>query len=152
MFKSFFKFSAFAITVLLFAACDSFSRKSKDGYYGEKFDTTKAIAANHVSENQRDVLVKGTVTNSCKTEGCWVKLDAGNGEELFVSTEEKFYLPIEGLQGKTVYVKGVTFMDTTSVDELRHQAADAGKTDSEINAITEPEIEVSVVATGIKIL
>ncbi|HJV20168.1 MAG TPA: hypothetical protein VJ552_09855 [Sediminibacterium sp.] len=43
-------------------------------------------------------------------------------------------------------------MVTTSVDELKHYAADAKKSKAEIDAITQPKKEIRLVAKGIKVV
>jgi len=142
--------AAFAV-----ASCNSFS-KQHAGTYGQTFDTAHAVnvsqAVAKTSAQPMPAVVKGTVTSSCKKEGCWMKLDAGNGSDLFVSTEEKFFVPKENMTGKTVYVSGETFLDTTTVEQLRDYAKDEGKSEDEINKINEPKVEVSMRATGVKVL
>jgi hypothetical protein len=109
---------AVAFLALTFASCQQFSKpeKPKSGvFYGEKFDTTHAVPASQAIQNVKPTktVVAGTITKSCQSEGCWVKLDGGDGKELFVSTEDNFTVPKEGMAGLQVYVKGETFTDTT---------------------------------------
>jgi hypothetical protein len=42
-------------------------------------------------------------------------------------------------------------MDTTSVEDLRRYAKQDGKSKEEIEKINEPLVEVSILATGVKI-
>jgi hypothetical protein len=56
------------------------------------------------------------------------------------------------LSGKQVVVDGYAFIETTSVDILRHYAEDAGKSKAEIEAIKEPLRELSFEAAGVMIL
>jgi hypothetical protein len=51
--------------------------------------------------------------------------------------------------GREAIIEGVAKIDTQSVDWLRHKAEDAGKSDEEIAAITEPELKVSFLASGV---
>jgi Domain of unknown function (DUF4920) len=51
-----------------------------------------------------------------------------------------------------VYILGKATKKTTSVEELKHYAEDAGKTKAEIDAITAPKTELSVDATGVKVV
>ena len=48
-------------------------------------------------------------------------------------------------------MQGMAYMDTTSVDMLRHLAEDAGKSQEEIDAITQPELTLAFEATGVVI-
>ena len=146
------------IFILLCVACNDFSKPEspKSGvFYGDTFDTTKALTTNQLvqqvkSQGNAEAVVLGTITQSCQTEGCWVKLDAGDGKEIFVSTEEKFAVPKE-MPGKNVFVKGFAYLDTTSVDDLRAEAKADGKSADDINQIAEPKIDVSFKATGIAV-
>jgi hypothetical protein len=53
--------------------------------------------------------------------------------------------------GRTALMRGTAYIDTIDVDMLRHFAEDAGQTQEEIDAITQPEIEWSFEATGVYI-
>ena len=48
-------------------------------------------------------------------------------------------------------MEGVAKLDTVEVDVLKHYAEDAGKSQDEIDAITEPEIKLAFEAVGVKI-
>jgi hypothetical protein len=152
------KKSIAGLLVLACVACNDFSKPQspKSGvFYGDAFDTTRAVTAGQLlqqvqaSENVETVVL-GTVTQSCQTEGCWVKLDAGNGRELFVSTEQNFAVPKE-IPGKNVFVKGYAYLDTTSVEDLRAEAKADGKSEDDINQIAQPRVNVSFKATGIAV-
>ena len=48
-----------------------------------------------------------------------------------------------------VVMNGKAYVSETSVEELRHYAEDAGKSEEEITAITEPERTFSFEADGV---
>ena len=48
-------------------------------------------------------------------------------------------------------VQGEAFYDTLTVPMLKHYAEDAGKSQAEIDAITEPELRLAFTATGVMI-
>ena len=48
-----------------------------------------------------------------------------------------------------VVVNGKAFVTETTVDELRHYAEDAGKSEEEIAAITESKFEYRFLADGV---
>jgi hypothetical protein len=48
-------------------------------------------------------------------------------------------------------MKGIAAYDTIDVDFLKHLAEDAGQTQEEIDAITEPELALTFEATGVLI-
>ncbi|HZF99715.1 MAG TPA: DUF4920 domain-containing protein [Chitinophagales bacterium] len=147
-----------AAVVLACAACNDFSKPEspKSGvFYGDSFDTTNAWTTGQLVQQVRtngkaEAVVLGTVTQSCQTEGCWVKLDAGDGREVFVSTEQNFAVPKE-IAGKNVFVKGYAYLDTTSVEDLREEAKAHGKSNDDVNGIAEPKVNVSLKATGIAV-
>lgn len=56
------------------------------------------------------------------------------------------------LNGKTVVVQGTATRKETSVEMLRHYAEDAGKSKTEIEAIKEPKVEITMQATGILVM
>ena len=76
-----------------------------------------------------------------------------NQEDVRVTFKDyKFFVPTEGLEGKTAIVKGLAKMQTTDVATLQHFAEDAGKSKEEIAEITEDKKEITLVATGVQIL
>lgn len=94
--------------------------------------------------------LRATIIEACKKKGCWMTLDMGEGEEMLVRFKDYgFFVPTDGVDGKTVIIDGYAFTDTVSVAELRHLAEDAKKSEEEIAAITEPEIGVNFEATGV---
>ena len=62
-----------------------------------------------------------------------------------------FFLPVSAV-GKTVVIDGEIKLKTTSVAELKHYAEDAKKSKEEIDAITQPQKEVRVMAKGIVVV
>jgi hypothetical protein len=61
-----------------------------------------------------------------------------------------FFMPLNSA-GRSLVLSGIAMNDTTSVETLRHYAEDAGKSKEEIEAITEPEVELVFEATGVYI-
>jgi hypothetical protein len=56
------------------------------------------------------------------------------------------------LAGKTVVLNGKAEKKLVSVDELKHFAEDAKKSQQEIDAITQPEMQVKFMATGVLVI
>ncbi|MGV3540216.1 MAG: DUF4920 domain-containing protein, partial [Rufibacter sp.] len=61
-----------------------------------------------------------------------------------------FFLPAQ-VKGKLVVFEGVAFHDTVSVEDQRHFAEDAGKSEAEIATITQPKPVISFVASGVTV-
>ena len=62
-----------------------------------------------------------------------------------------FFVPKQGVVGKTIYMTGEINNDTISVEMLKHYAEDANKSQSHINSITEPKIKLNMIADGVVI-
>ena len=97
-----------------------------------------------------EIAFKGKVNSVCQAKGCWMKLDLGKPEaESFVRFKDyKFFVPMDA-SGSDAIIKGYAFKDETSVEELKHYAKDAGKSEEEIAKITEPKIEYTFLADGV---
>lgn len=98
---------------------------------------------------ESEIKVKAKVTNVCRMKGCWITLDMGHGKEVMVRFKDyEFFVP-KDVAGKTAVVEGRAYVDTVSVETLRHYAEDAGESEAEIKAITKPEERVSFIADGV---
>ena len=90
----------------------------------------------------------GKITDVCSKKGCWMKLDMGNEDVVRVTFKDYgFFVPLDA-SGEVV-VNGKAFVTETSVDDLKHYAEDAGKSEEEIAAITTPEKTYGFVADGV---
>jgi len=142
----------------LFTACQN-SRTTTDenkNVYGVAIDST--VVPMLVAEMKdaldtmpkMDATVTGKVASVCQKEGCWLKLDAGNNETLFMNWDHKFTVP-KDIAGKTVIATGYAYHDTTSIEQLKEYAKDDNKSQAAIDSITQPKIEVKFLATGLVI-
>ena len=59
-----------------------------------------------------------------------------------------FFMP-KNIAGKEVIIDGKAYVSELSVEEQRHYAEDAGKSEEEIAAITEPKRTYSFEANGV---
>lgn len=91
-----------------------------------------------------------TINEVCSKKGCWMKLPAGAANETVMVRfkDYGFFMPLDS-QGREVIVEGKAFVKEVSVDELKHYAEDAGKSEEEIAKITEPKVEMAFEATGV---
>ena len=126
-------------------------------FYGEVIDTVGGLngealrTALSLFEGRTQVRFEGEITATCPKKGCWMNVASGR-DTVFVRFEDYgFFVPTEGVEGKRTIVEGEAFYDTLSVADLRHYAQDAGATEEEIAAITEPELELAFMATGVMI-
>ena len=93
--------------------------------------------------------VEGNITECCQKKGCWMKVDLGNEQTMHVTFKDYgFFVPLNS-GGRNSVLEGVARVDTLSVEWLRHEAEDAGKSAEEIAAINEPQVTLTFEATGV---
>ena len=124
--------------------------------FGIKTTAEGAVAANELTnvmaeKTTADVKVKGTVTEVCKAEGCWIRMQTASGTMLIKMKDHSFTVPM-ALNGKTIVADGTAELKETSVEMLKHYAEDAGKSKAEIESITAPKKEIVLQAKGILVL
>ncbi len=98
------------------------------------------------------VQVKGKVEGVCQAKGCWMNIVSEtdpNMEPMFVKFKDYGFFMPKDIAGRTVIMQGKAFKEETSVDELRHYAEDDGKSKEEIEAITEPKVELKFMADAV---
>lgn len=114
--------------------------------------STEELMAALSQQDTVECTMKAGITGTCAKKGCWMTLDAGLEDDMRVRfTDYGFFVPTEGQEGKEAVIKGRAFKSVTDVDMLRHYAEDAGKSEEEIMAITEPEVSFGFEADGVLI-
>lgn len=156
-----------SLSFVLFA-CDNTSNKAPkeqkqtiaktkpvDGHYGqaisdlESFETiqlVKLLADTSIMEMK----LSGEIEAVCQMSGCWVDLVMGDTPLYITFEDETFTLP-KDVAGKKVIVEGLAKKEIFTIDYLKRKAKSEGKSQEEIDAITEPEVEYSFVARGVQI-
>ncbi len=126
-----------------------------ESYGPVEVDITEAVSVADMlsdfegKDGEQEYTFEGTLTEVCSKAGCWVNIDKGDGETFMVRFKDHFTIPIETAVGTEAFLHGVLYWDTVTVDLLQHFADDAGKSEEEINAITEPKYELGFEADGI---
>lgn len=127
-------------------------------WYGEKVNPDGALNIVDVAAKLEggsefgDTKIKGKIVEVCPNKGCWLKVEIDEKTTAMVKMKDYgFFLPLAA-KGKTVVIDGEVKLKTTSVAELKHYAEDAKKSKEEIDAITEPQKEVRIMAKGIVIV
>lgn len=124
--------------------------------FGDKIEAEGAIDAADLAEKYKtlaegDTLVTkvtAKINEVCSTKGCWMRLDLENDKEVMVRFKDYgFFMPLNATG--EVIVNGKAFVTEISVDELKHYAKDAGKSEEEIAAITEAEKTFAFEADGV---
>ncbi len=96
------------------------------------------------------VTLSGTVNEVCQAKGCWMTLEAGNGQEMMVQFADYGFFVPKDISGREVTVHGVAYYQITPVEELRHLAEDGGDSPEEIAAILESKRELRFLADGVR--
>jgi len=165
------KKSIFIICVLfIFFSCQESSKENKSlenenvieqtafNSYGEKIDDKNVISENELAVRYAglklgdtiDVKFKSKVKEVCQNKGCWMKLGIGETETMVKFKDYGFFMPMD-IAGEEVIVSGKAFVEEVSVEEQRHYAEDAGKTQAEIAKITDPKKTLSFLSNGVLI-
>jgi Domain of unknown function (DUF4920) len=98
-----------------------------------------------------EVVFKSKIVDVCQKKGCWMNLALNENESSFVKFKDyAFFVPMNAAQ-KEVVVKGKAFVSIESVDELKHYAKDAGKSQAAIDSILKPETTFGFMADGVLI-
>ena len=89
------------------------------------------------------------VKEVCQAKGCWMTLQLEDSTEVMVRFKDYGFFVPKNISGREVIVNGKAFVSETTVAELRHYAEDAGKSQEEIEAITEPKRTYAFLADGV---
>ncbi len=125
-------------------------------FYGKKVNEKKAISVQELTQKLKskttlEATVKAKVSSVCQAEGCWMKVEKGDGTSMMVRMKDhKFVLP-KDIANRNAVFTGTATIKTTTVDMLKHYAEDEGKSKEYIDAIKEPKTDVSFEATGVVI-
>lgn len=124
--------------------------------FGTGINDKDALSSERMMERYKTIKVgdsinskmKGKIQEVCSAKGCWMKLDMGGENEVMVKFKDYgFFMPLNA-EGEVV-IEGKAYVSETSVEELRHYAEDAEKSEEEIAAITEPKRTFSFEADGV---
>ncbi|MCB7481378.1 DUF4920 domain-containing protein [Christiangramia sediminis] len=126
--------------------------------FGDKISAENSLSAEEMKvkfENLKpgDTITakfKTTVNSVCKMKGCWMTLDLPEAEEdpMVKFKDYAFFVP-KDIEGKEVIVEGIAFIEETSVDDQKHLAKDAGRSEEEIGEITEIKKSPGFLAHGV---
>lgn len=98
------------------------------------------------------VVMLGTVRGVCQTKGCWMQVTPeGESQPMFVKFRDYGFFVPRNAAGRFVVIRGTPVYTEVSVEMLRHYAMDAGRTEAEILAITEPQRRVEFIADSVLI-
>ncbi len=131
------------------------TNQTSENYFGEQIDKSNIQSTSQLVSNLGDIgeveaKIEGEIVKTCAKKGCWMTVTTDAGEEMRVTFKDYgFFVPKEGVEGKKTIMQGTLKKVVTDLETLKHFAEDAGKSQEEIDAITEPKEELTFVATGV---
>ena len=140
------------LLAIIFAVNISFGQKYDS--FGEKIKpngaiTTVELAKKATEKPSVDAKVSGLVESVCQVKGCWMKVKMDGGQTMRVTFKDYGFFVPKDIAGKIIVFEGNAKTKTTSIEDLRHYAEDAGKSKDEIAKITEPKTELTFEANGV---
>ncbi|HBY68838.1 MAG: DUF4920 domain-containing protein [Flavobacteriaceae bacterium] len=125
--------------------------------FGEKINDQNVLSATKMKEkfeamkvgDTAEVKFRSKVNSVCQKKGCWMRLDIGDEEEAFVKFKDYGFFMPKDIANDEVIVAGKAYVEKTSVEDLKHFAKDAGKSEEEIAEITEPELTYAFLSHGV---
>ena len=118
--------------------------------YGENIISDDEFSKK-IENNYEITNISGKIIDVCPKKGCWMNVEVGNDTVFVKFKDYGFFVPKNGIKGKTVLMSGNIFKDTISVERLKHYAEDAKKTEQEIASIINPEYKINMIANGVAI-
>ena len=148
---------AFGVSAQLYAQKKEIASAKPGVGYGKEIQANKAISIAKLEKelSTRSTFsgkIEGKVVEVCKKKGCFMTLQRDGEEPIMVRFKDYgFFMPAD-IIGKTVVVEGVAKKKETSVASLQHAAKDLGKSQSEIDQITQPKNDINIVANGVLVV
>lgn len=151
------KFLSIVAALLLIASCGMKGESSSHSksYGPEKVDLSKAMSTEEMvadfnkNQQSKDYTFHGNINKVCQSAGCWISVEQADGSSFMVRFKDHFTIPTNTELGQQAYMHGTAYMDTVSVAMQKHFAEDAGKSQDEIDQITEPKYVFGFMADGI---
>jgi len=149
------KIISLIIVLVIISSCKG--QNESYASFGEKISTDDTASISAASEKYQsmktgdslDYKLVATVNEVCQAKGCWMTLNLENGNEIMVKFKDYGFFVPKDIAGKEVIIQGKAFVNEVPVEELRHYAEDAGKSEEEIAQITSPKKTYSFEAEGV---
>jgi Domain of unknown function (DUF4920) len=124
------------------------------GIFGEEITVEGAISAAELKDmlaanDSVEAKLMGDVVDVCQMKGCWMDIDMGDGETLTVRFKDYGFFVPKDCAGKEAIIEGKAKLVVYTVEELQHYAKDAGDSEEDIAAITEPTEVYEFTADGV---
>lgn len=111
----------------------------------------QAVPAVLNEQDSAEVVVAGDIDNVCKKKGCWMTMNLPDSQSMRVMFKDyAFFVPLD-CSGKTATMKGIVKKETISIEDQKHFLMDEGADSTKIAAVTEPKVEFTFLASGVRI-
>ncbi len=127
--------------------------------FGDEITAENALTSSELSERYSSlkdgdtisIKFAGKIGEVCQKKGCWMTVALNDDQTTMVRFKDYgFFVPMNAGERNAV-MEGKAFVRETSVEELKHYAKDAGKSEEEIAKITAPKREFAFEASGVLI-
>ena len=145
-------FSLLVLALLMTQGIKSQTLRFGDDISEGSLTETKNVEMLYNSKAKFNTKFKARVEEVCQARGCWMKLDLGGTKEIMVKFKDYGFFVPKDIAGKEVIVSGEAFKEITSIDDLKHYAADREDSKEIREGITEAEEVLSFTAVGVVIL
>ncbi|MBP6585741.1 MAG: DUF4920 domain-containing protein [Flavobacterium sp.] len=155
-----------AVAVFSMIACKNVEVKEVTSVAPEKFQsfgdsitaegaiTKEELLAKFETLKEGDTIelkFRSEIKDVCQKKGCWMNMNLSDDKNTFVRFKDYgFFMPFNAA-GSEAIVNGKAFISVETVDELKHYAKDAGKSQAAIDSITEPKVSYSFLSNGVLI-
>ncbi|MBK1440029.1 DUF4920 domain-containing protein [Parapedobacter sp. ISTM3] len=113
----------------------------------------QALAAKLAADSVYTGKVEGKVVEVCKKKGCFIRIEReGAGDPILVRFKDYGFFMPQDIVGKTVVLDGQAKVKEVSVAQQQHFAEDAGKNATEIAQITQPKVDINIIADGVVVV
>lgn len=127
--------------------------------FGDSISTDEALTYKEMTskfENLKqgdtvDLKFTSTINDVCQKKGCWMNVALDNDKETFVKFKDYAYFVPMNAEDKEVVISGKAYISEESVEDLKHYAQDAGKSQASIDSIKEPKKKYLFMADGVLI-
>lgn len=100
-------------------------------------------------KDSAQVKLVGKADAVCQAKGCWLTMKTPEGQQMRVRFKDYAFFVPKDIAGKQVVINGWAHRETIPVEDLQHYAHDAGKSEQEVAAITQPEQQLTFEADGV---
>lgn len=160
-------FNILVVFLLLFWGCHGQGKEQDDKNktdlledyqsFGEKIEANESLSSQEMAQKFDKMAVNDTlrtkftamVTDVCQAKGCWMKLRMTDGKEAMVKFKDYGFFMPKDITGREVVVNGKAYVEAMSVEDQKHFAKDAGKSEAFIAKITDPKKTYGFEADGV---